>query len=104
MVVRKHACCATTINWTIRPEHGNHDRRHRLGICAAAARNGITLEAWDALRPVDILVMAVAHWAFRNCPIDKFLSRPAPGGCVVDVKGIVDRMQLEERSIPLWRL
>jgi len=104
MVVRMHASCATTITWTTRSEHGNQDRRHRLGICEAAARTGITLEAWDARPPADILGMAVAHEAFRNCPIEKLLSRPAPGGCVVDVKGIVDRMQLEERSIPLWRL
>jgi hypothetical protein len=46
----------------------------------------------------------VAHEAFRNGPIEKLLSRPAPGGCLADVKGIFDRMQLEERSIPLWQL
>ncbi len=71
---------------------------------AARHEYGIALEAWDALPPADLLVLAVAHQAFRDCPLDTLLARLAPGGCVVDVKGIVDRAKLEARAIPLWRL
>ena len=51
---------------------------------------GIELEAWEALPRADALILAVPHRKFLERGIDDYLGKVVPGGCVLDVKGMLD--------------
>ncbi len=70
----------------------------------AVAHYGVPLAAWEALPEADALVLAVAHRAYLDMPLDKLLARLRPGGCVIDVKSVLDRKAVTERGFALWRL
>ena len=65
---------------------------------------GIDLVATDRLEPADAVVLAVAHQRFRQAGwglVQRLLRRE--GGCVMDVKGILDRAATPA-DVSLWRL
>ena len=72
----------------------------------AAARNeyGIELEDWDALPRADLLILAVAHKQYVARPAGDLLGKVAPGGCVIDVKGVLDLDALRRGGCTCWRL
>jgi UDP-N-acetyl-D-galactosamine dehydrogenase len=65
---------------------------------------GIALETWDALPRADALILAVPHKAYLARPAADFLGKLAPGGCVVDVKGVLDLDALRREGCTCWRL
>jgi UDP-N-acetyl-D-galactosamine dehydrogenase len=65
---------------------------------------GLELTPWEALAPADAVVVAVAHRGYRERPLDEFDSVLKPGGCFIDVKGILDREAAAAMGWPLWRL
>jgi UDP-N-acetyl-D-galactosamine dehydrogenase len=79
-----------------------HDPR----VSAAEARHeyGIDLVPWDSLGAADALVVAVAHREFRSMGLDALLAKVKPGGCVVDVKSVLDPKALGQRGHLVWRL
>ena len=64
---------------------------------------GISLERWDDLPKADALVLAVAHRQFR-LSIDELLKKLNAGGCVLDVKGVLDLAPLRRAGLSCWRL
>jgi UDP-N-acetyl-D-galactosamine dehydrogenase len=65
---------------------------------------GIHLIAWDQLPTADAIVVAVAHDHFRKLPLPELLQKVSPGGCVIDVKSILPRLDIEKRGLKFWRL
>ncbi len=65
---------------------------------------GLELTPWEALAPAEAVVVAVAHRDYRERPLDEFDSVLKPGGCLIDVKGILDREAAAAMGWPLWRL
>jgi len=70
----------------------------------AVAHYGVTLADWDALPQADVLVLAVAHRAYLEMPLDTLLAKVRPGGCIIDVKSVLDRQAVAHRGLTLWRL
>jgi UDP-N-acetyl-D-galactosamine dehydrogenase len=64
----------------------------------------IALLPWEELPRADAIVAAVPHRAFRNRPVDDFVSKLATNGLFVDVKGHADAKALRARGIEVWRL
>ncbi|MEK6245041.1 MAG: UDP binding domain-containing protein, partial [Pseudomonadota bacterium] len=72
---------------------------------AAARREyGIELEDWAALPRADALILAVAHRGYRERSSGEFLDKLAPGGCVLDVNGVLDLDALRRGGCTCWRL
>jgi nucleotide sugar dehydrogenase len=65
---------------------------------------GIELVDWPDLPRVAALVLAVPHKPFLEMGIAHLCSKLAPGGCLVDVKSVIDRASLERADITVWRL
>ena len=65
---------------------------------------GITLQAMEALPKARVLVIAVPHTAYRELAVSDLSAMLEPGGFIVDVKGIVDRLEAEAAGVGLWRL
>ena len=65
---------------------------------------GVTLAAWESLPRAHAMVLAVAHQAFADRPIDDFIEKLEPGGLFVDVKCQLDAASLRARGVAVWRL
>jgi UDP-N-acetyl-D-galactosamine dehydrogenase len=52
----------------------------------------------------EAIVAAVAHRAFRECPLDEMLAKLVPNGLYVDVKCQGDAAALRARGVSVWRL
>jgi UDP-N-acetyl-D-galactosamine dehydrogenase len=65
---------------------------------------GLQLSGWDELPAADALILAVAHSEFVRMPVDAIASKVKPGGCVVDVKSVLDREAVARLGLTLWRL
>jgi UDP-N-acetyl-D-glucosamine/UDP-N-acetyl-D-galactosamine dehydrogenase len=65
---------------------------------------GIRLEPWEHLPRADAIVAAVAHHAFRVCPLDDMLAKLVANGLYVDVKCQADATALRARGVAVWRL
>ena len=65
---------------------------------------GLELTPWEALPKADALVLAVAHKAYRELAMEDYRNMLNGGGCLVDVKSIIDRSQAEAAGIHVWRL
>jgi UDP-N-acetyl-D-galactosamine dehydrogenase len=76
----------------------------RVNAAEALREYGLALRAWTDLPVVDAIVLAVAHREFRALPLDALLGKVRPGGCVIDVKSVLDRQAVEARGYKLWRL
>jgi len=65
---------------------------------------GIRLESWESLPQADALILAVAHSAFVKRSSADFLAKVAEGGCVIDVKSVLDLAAFARTGRPCWRL
>lgn len=65
---------------------------------------GIELLPWERLPRGNAIVAAVAHDAFASLDTDDLLSKLAPGGIYMDVKGKADKAAMRARGVELWRL
>ena len=65
---------------------------------------GVRLSGWDALPRAEALVVAVAHRAFVERPLEALTAKLAPGGCFVDVKSRFDRARIIGAGFGCWRL
>ena len=71
---------------------------------AAKREYGIELESWDALPRADALIVAVAHRQYRERPAADYLDKLAPGGCVLDIKGVLNLDELRREGCTCWRI
>jgi len=79
-----------------------HDPRADEG--EAQEHYGVQLCKWDELRDLGALIIAVAHREYREMDVDAFVSRLAPGGCLLDVKSVLDPVRVKEAGVNFWRL
>ena len=73
---------------------------------AQEARNeyGLELESWETLPRADALVLAVPHRSYLDMPLAALTAKLAAGGCVIDIKSVLDRAELERGGLRVWRL
>ena len=73
---------------------------------AAEARHEYAIELvdWNALPKADAVILAVPHRRYLEMPTEQFVARLADGGCVIDIKSVLDRSALESAGARLWRL
>jgi UDP-N-acetyl-D-galactosamine dehydrogenase len=65
---------------------------------------GIALSPWEKLPRADALVLAVAHRQFASMEPEELAAKVVRGGCVVDVKSVLDRHRFESMGFEVWRL
>jgi UDP-N-acetyl-D-galactosamine dehydrogenase len=70
----------------------------------AEHEHGIRLTRWEELPQAAAMVAAVAHQAYRDRPMDAFLSKLVPNGVYVDVKNQANAAELRARGVDVWRL
>jgi UDP-N-acetyl-D-glucosamine/UDP-N-acetyl-D-galactosamine dehydrogenase len=62
---------------------------------------GLKLCDWDSLPAADALILAVAHGQFLRKELS---SKVVRGGCVIDVKSVLDADALRRDGLRVWRL
>ncbi len=68
---------------------------------------GIDLVDLDSVAPVDAVVLAVAHQAYRSINIDRLqelCSTPSGTGVIMDVKSILKKTDVESAGLIYWNL
>ncbi|MCG6872647.1 MAG: nucleotide sugar dehydrogenase [Gammaproteobacteria bacterium] len=70
----------------------------------ARAEFGIELRDWADLPAADAVVLAVPHQAFLERGVDGLRQILCEGGCVVDVKSVLDRETIAAAGLACWRL
>ena len=65
---------------------------------------GIALDRWDALPSADALILAVGNRKYLECSTEEYLAKLAPGGCVPDIKGVLDLNEIRLAGRACWRL
>lgn len=87
-------------------DYGLHVSVHDPVALPSEAKHeyGIGLCAWDALPAADALVLAVAHKHYREMNLKQLLTCLKPGGCVSDIKSVLDPSALRAGGYRVWRL
>ena len=69
---------------------------------------GVSLTPMEEIKNLDCLILAVAHNEFRQMSVEQYLQffkdMPNEEKVLVDVKGVLDRNELNETGIRFWRL
>jgi UDP-N-acetyl-D-galactosamine dehydrogenase len=65
---------------------------------------GLELTRWEDLKPAQATIVAVAHKEFIEAGADRIVSTVVPGGCIIDVKSVLDRKAIAASGRSLWRL
>lgn len=65
---------------------------------------GVSLTNWESIKPVDLLVIAVAHLAYCEKNLDDILKIVKPKGVIIDVKSILPKDKVKALGFNLWRL
>jgi UDP-N-acetyl-D-galactosamine dehydrogenase len=65
---------------------------------------GVTLHPWEELNGLGALILAVSHAEYKKKPLKEFVDTLGPGGCLIDVKCILDPAAVRAHGIPFWRL
>lgn len=63
---------------------------------------GFELNSWEDLPVADAVIIAVAHDEYQQIGAAAMIQKLASGGCIVDVKGLIDRKAFG--PIPVWTL
>lgn len=64
----------------------------------------VTLNTWENMPKVDMLVIAVGHKEYIEMPLEKLLANLNKGGVILDVKSILPRDEVKKLGFKLWRL
>ncbi len=65
---------------------------------------GVGLSTLSEMTGLDAMIIAVGHQAYRSIPLDDFIGRLNPDGCIVDVKSILDPVAVRQSGVRFWRL
>lgn len=65
---------------------------------------GVSLTAWEDLPKAQALILAVPHADYRELPASTFRDMLGEDSILMDVKAILDREEMEELGVRLWRL
>ncbi|HKK90842.1 MAG TPA: nucleotide sugar dehydrogenase [Desulfobacteraceae bacterium] len=70
----------------------------------AAEYYGIELCSLDRFKDLGALIIAVPHEEYRAMPLARFTAMLGDKGCLVDIKSMLDKKELEQQSKRFWRL
>ncbi len=62
------------------------------------------MTTWEDLPVAEALVIAVAHRAFLERPLEDYLTKVVNNGCFIDVKSQFDVKKLTDAGLSVWRL
>lgn len=62
------------------------------------------LSPWEELPVADAMIVAVAHQAFADHPLSAYLQKIRPGGCLIDVKALLEPEPFRQQGITVWQL
>jgi len=65
---------------------------------------GVELCSWEALTNLGAIILAVPHGAYREKSVADLVSALGHGGCLIDVKSVLDMDAVNETGVPFWRL
>lgn len=65
---------------------------------------GVKLLQWDELPVAEATVLAVAHKLLIARPLADYKAKTVEGGCLIDVKSRLPRVEVEKAGLRLWRL
>jgi UDP-N-acetyl-D-galactosamine dehydrogenase len=65
---------------------------------------GVKLRSWEELPAADALILAVSHKRYLETPVAEFQKKIVRGGCVVDVKSVLDAQAFRREGLRVWRL
>ena len=65
---------------------------------------GVKLRSWDELPAADALILAVPHKRYLEMPPSSCMQKIVRGGCVIDVKSVLDAQALRREGLRVWRL
>jgi UDP-N-acetyl-D-glucosamine/UDP-N-acetyl-D-galactosamine dehydrogenase len=65
---------------------------------------GISLSDLQDMNQLNALIIAVSHHLYTSMTISEFKSRLASDGCIIDVKCILDPVEVQKNGIHFWRL
>jgi UDP-N-acetyl-D-galactosamine dehydrogenase len=65
---------------------------------------GVSLTPWADLPPAHALILAVPHQQYLSMELSNVLASLRPGGVVIDVKSVLDRVAVSAAGAHIWRL
>ena len=65
---------------------------------------GVDLVPWEQLEPAPAVIFAVPHAQYLDAGVDGIAPLLVENGVVVDVKSVLDRGELAQKGVPVWRL
>jgi UDP-N-acetyl-D-galactosamine dehydrogenase len=65
---------------------------------------GVSLTPWVDLPPAHALILAVPHQQYLSMELSNVLASLRPGGVVIDVKSVLDRVAVSAAGAHIWRL
>ena len=66
--------------------------------------HGAELCSLDEMLGLGALIVAVPHREYLEWPEEEYLARLTPGGCLIDVKSVLNREVVEQAGVRYWRL
>jgi UDP-N-acetyl-D-galactosamine dehydrogenase len=70
----------------------------------AVEHYGIKLHKWEDLKGLGALIIAVGHRAYKEKPVRQYVKKLCAGGCLLDVKAILDPGEVKKTGMTYWRL
>jgi len=65
---------------------------------------GVDLCSWEDLNNLGAIILAVPHGAYREKNVEELVATLAKGGCLIDVKSLLDIDAVKKSGVPFWRL
>jgi len=65
---------------------------------------GVTLCSLEEMKDLAALIFAVPHREYLAKPLQDFTNRLADGGCLIDVKSVLDVNEVRQSGVNFWRL
>ena len=75
-----------------------------VGADEALHEYGVRLAEWDRLPAADALILAVPHQQFLRRAPAELREKIVRGGCLIDVKSVLDPRPFEREGLRVWRL
>ncbi|PIE73868.1 MAG: GDP-mannose dehydrogenase [Deltaproteobacteria bacterium] len=70
----------------------------------ARSYTGIELSRWEDFRDLGALIIAVPHSQYAELSVQELASTLRTGGCIIDVKSMLDPAETEQVGCRYWRL
>jgi UDP-N-acetyl-D-galactosamine dehydrogenase len=65
---------------------------------------GVKLRSWDELPAADALILAVPHKRYLEMPGAQIVKKIVRGGCLIDIKSVLDAQAFRREGLRVWRL